>query len=334
MPKAASFQADLDSAHGVLNDAFDGMTATETALGSHSRGEARLDAVNFPVEEGLARETSGLLDRWRSQAVSLVQRLDAAGAALHLQFEQLFDESAGPQSPGLFGRRLAIVRAGPSLIFADLVALIGVSARFDELLRAARPVFVQRHRIAEDHLLRIIERRRRVDYQLEEIQRRADLLSRKVSDRAGRMIDLRSATALAMSEEERKTLKAEHDACLAEVGMLLPERETLRRLIVNYQDFVDALNAQIGMLNAAMRKLSTDIEQGIALLKAVEGQLDRPAQPLPDDVGARVAAFEQNVMAGQDVFLRKTRADEAFARRLEEMRGQPAAVPADIERQG
>lgn len=322
MHRTASFQTDLDRAQGVLNDAFDGMNATEMALGSHSRGEARLDAVNFPVEEGLARETSGLLERWQFQSVSLLQRLDAARTSLNLQFEQLFDVNAGGQSAGLFGRRLAITRAGPASIFADLVGLIGVSSRFETVLVHARPVLVQRHHVAEDHLARMIERRRRVDYQLEELQRRADLLSRRVTDQAGRVAELRSAAAVAMSKEEHKALKKEHDESRAEIGMLLPERETLRRLVFNYQDFVDALNRQTGILNAVKRKLSTDIEQGVALLKAVEEQLDRPLPPLAPEIAAVVAAFEQNVMSGRDILARRTRADEALARLL--------AMPDDV----
>ncbi len=323
MAKATPFESDIDRAHAILDDAVKGMNAADTILTHHSKGDARLDTVNFPVEEGLVRETIALLDKWKIQAAALVRALDTATASAGLQFERLFDENAGREKSGFFSRRIHLGHGNPVSIAADLRTLLSASARLNAVLTSARPVLVRHARSAEDHLLRIIERRRRADFDIEEAQRHADALLPRIADRKSRLGSARNAAALASFQEELRAFITEREARQEKERALLPERQTLQRLIAIYEEFVEALNAQIAALNVMGAKLTLDIEQRIALLKASEAQQSDASLPTVTPQAAElIAAFEANVLAGHDLAQRRARADAAFARRLE-----PAPAP-------
>jgi chromosome segregation ATPase len=218
-------------------------------------------------------------------------------------------------------------------IVTDVRNLLSASALLDAMLKKAQPVFRRHHHSCEDHLLRIIERRQRADFDIEEAQRRADALSPRIADRQNRIPSARNAAALAGFEEELKAFTAERQELREKEQALQPERETLQRLISIHEDFVDALNALNAALNAMRGKLAVDIEQRIALFKASGAQSDALAGDLPAAVGDLVAAFDANVMAGYDLGPRKARADDAFARRLDPRPAEPevsteAEVPA------
>jgi DNA-binding transcriptional MerR regulator len=330
MAKVSSFESDIDKASVVLADAFKGMDATEATLADHARGNASLDAINFPVEEGLTTETIGLFDRWKAQIVAVLRGLDGATSAAALQFERLFDENAGRESSSFLSRRMGRSHSSATGIVTDVRNLLAASALLDAMLKEAEPVFRRHHHSCEDHLLRIIERRQRADFDIEEAQRRVDALSPRIADRQNRMLSARNAAALAGFEEELKAFTAERQELREKEQVLQPERETLQRLISIHEDFVDALNALNAGLNAMRGKLAVDIEQRIALLKASGTQSDILFGELPAAVGELVAAFDANVMSGYDLGPRKIRADDAFVRRLEPRPAEPE-VPAEAE---
>jgi hypothetical protein len=110
---------------------------------------------------------------------------------------------------------------------------------------------------------------------------------------------------------------AEREALRVRELEFKPERETLQRLISIYVEFVDVLNAHVGVVNAMTGKLSIDNEQRVALLKAVQAQLSGSTSQPRASVAALIDAFDANVLAGHDLAERKAVADRAFARRLE-----------------
>jgi hypothetical protein len=329
MAKASSFENDIDKARMVLEDAIKGVEATDATLKDHSKGDAKLDAVNLPVEEAMVRESITLLERWKGQAATLVRSLDVATAAEQLQFERLFDENAGREKSGFLGRRIHRGPASPQSISSDIRLLLSASASLDALLQSARPFVVMHNRGSEDHLLRIIERRQRADFDIEEAQRRMDALAPRIADRKSRIGSARNAAALANFEEDLRALVAEDEMQRERERSRLPERETLQRLITIYEEFVEALNTQVAALNVMVGKLSLDIEQRVALLKAVEAQQAEDARHATTPaVEALIAAFEANVLAGYNLAERKAKTDAAFARRLEP-EPTPAEAPAE-----
>jgi hypothetical protein len=230
-------------------------------------------------------------------------------------FARLFDDAAGRPSGWNLKRRIHQTKSSPALISFELEEQLAAAAEFEGMLKTCTPPFRKRYRDCESHLLRIIEQRQRIDFDIEDIQRQSDVLTLQISNRRNGMSSgLGSHPA---SDEALKGLSVERDALRQREVALKPERETLERLISIYVDFVEALNGHVGVVNAMTRKLSVDNEQRIALLKAVRAQLNSVATPARASIAALIGTFEADVLAGHDLAARKAVADEAFTRRLE-----------------
>jgi hypothetical protein len=270
------------------------------------------------------------MERWKLQTATLLRTLDAATLATGQEFGRLFDETIGQPSRGYFKRRMHLNNPSPSAIAGELEDQLAAAAILDEMLRTLRPALLKHYRECEDHLLRIIEQRQRVDFDIEDLQRRSDVLLLQIADRRSGIASGGDRVALAALEEERKVFVTEREALHAKELEFKPERETLQRLISIYEDFVDALNGHIASVNAMTGKLAVDNEQRITLLKAAQAQLDGPPGEAPAPVAALIAAFDANVLAGHDLFDRKAIADQAFARRLD-ARPETVQQPEDAE---
>ncbi|WFU07800.1 hypothetical protein QA646_10755 [Rhizobium sp. CB3090] len=328
MVKAHSFDGEIDKARAALDDAIKGMDAANAGLGSNAKGNGRLEAINFPVEEALVRETIALLGRWKTLALSLVKQLDSLTATADLQHRRLFDEKAGIDTSGLLGRRIGQSHAKPTSIAADLEAALAASASLDAQFKAARLALVRSFRDCEAHLVRVIERRQHIDFEIEEVQRRADGLIPRIFDRRSSISSAHDAGSRSELEAEYSRLTAEQNDLHEQERALQPGRAALQRLIDIYEELVNVLNVQIAAINAMAGKLAIDIEQRIALLKAVTSEAvpPLPSTERPTAVAALIAAFEANVLAGHDLASRKARADDIFTRRLEpHLLAMPAA---------
>lgn len=301
----------------LMKDAFGGMDAAEAAFFDHSKSGARLAAINFPLEEGLLGETEALLTAWTGRTAKLVRTLDIAMSAERLAFERLFDKQAGDSAKGLLRRNVPSGKSTPDAMAQELVSLLSVSAALDVMLKQAKPVFGRHHRQCEYYLLQIVERRRQADTGIDSVSHEIGELKARLRRHQGSASSARTAAALAESDKERRMIVAEQQAAQVTEEALLSERETLVRLIEDVEGFVDSLNGQVAAANVIAAKISVDIEQAVTLLKAIETQTSKPPLRVTGPVLEIMEAFEANPLSGLGVFERKSRADAAFARRLE-----------------
>jgi hypothetical protein len=249
--------------------------------------------------------------------VSLLGDIDAATSGTSENFERLFDDGAGRPSPWSVRLKFRKTRSSPAQMSVELEDQLAAAAAFDTMLRVFRPMVIRRHKECESHLLRMIEQRQRIDFDIEDIQRQSDVLMLQIADRRGGVNPPGDPDDLPAPDETLRALMAGHAALRERELAFTPERETLQRLISIYVDFVEALNGHVGMVNAMARKLAVDNERRIALLKAVQAQAGGLAKPPRASVAALVDAFDAHVLSGQDLARRKLVADEAFARRLQ-----------------
>lgn len=323
-----SFDGMLDKAHTTLDDAIGSAGAAVTMLGGHAKGEERIEAVNFPVEEALVRETVELLDRWKSVALSLVKELDRVTAQADLQHRRMFDEKAGLENASLLRRKLAGGPMKPEAIIADLDAALNASAALDLLFKQARPAFSRCFRDCEIQLEGVIERRQKLDFEIEEAQRHADAMTARIVDQRRSMPSTRYDDDYSERQADYRDLLAEQDDIRNRERELQAGRTVRQRLIDIYEGLAGVLNTQIAAVGAMAGKLTIDIEQRIALLKALEPEVDPPslAGARPAAVESLIQAFEANVLAGHDLAARKAHVDFVFARRLE-----PHLLPVSAE---
>lgn len=318
-----SFDSMLDKAHATLDDAINSATAAVAMLAGHARGEERIETINFPVEEALVREAVELLDRWKSLGLSLVKELDRVTAQADLEHRRLFDENAGLENVSLLRRKLARGPLKPEAIIADLDAALDASAVLDLLFKQARPALTRCFHDCEIHLEGVIERRQKLDFEIEEAQRNADVLTARIIDQRRSVPSARHADAHSEPEDDYRNLLGEQEEMRKRERELQSGRTVRQRLIDIYEGLAAVLNAQIAAVGAMAAKLTIDIEQRIALLKALapSSSAVRPAA-----VESLIQAFEQNVLAGHDLAARKAHVDLVFTRRLE-----PHLLPVPVE---
>lgn len=322
MGQASAFERDFEQLRRVSADLFKAMDAAEAAFLDHAKSDAQFAAINFPLEEGLFDETRRLLEAWRASAAKLIRDLDAGVSVEKLSFERLFDKDAGLGEASFLQRNVPRRSIPAEAIVSRLASLLSVLGSLDATVREARPVLSRHHRQCEFHLLQIVERRQRADLAIDTASRELiDLKARLRAHMAG-AASARSAAAVAASEEERRGLLSDQKRVQSEAERLVSERETLMRLIADVEDIVDALNAEIAATNVMAAKLSTDVEQSVALLKALLEQA--PEAAIPAAVSDMLAAFHANPLAGLGLQERKRDADDAFRRRL-----APTVSPAE-----
>lgn len=314
-----SFDSMLDKAQTTLDDAIGSANAAVAMLARHAKSEGRVDAVNFPVEEALVREAVELLDRWKSLALSLVKDLDRVTAQADLQHRRMFDEKAGLENASLLRRKLAGGPVKPEAIIADLDAALDASAALDLLFKQVRPAFSRCFHDCEIHLEGVIERRQKLDFEIEELQRHSDAMTARIIDQRRGMPSTHHADMHSEFEVDYRDLVAEQDEIRKQERELQSGRTVRQRLIDIYEGLTGVLNAQIAAVAAMAGKLTVDIEQRIALLKALEPELapSSSATTRPPAVESLIQAFESNVLAGHDLAARKAHVDFVFARRLE-----------------
>lgn len=334
MVKALSFETEIHDAMVALDLALKGADAADALLETHAKGEGRLATINFPHQEGLFREAASLMEQWQSRARKLLTDLDHATAAAHLHYQQLFDPSAHEQERAPLYRRMTQARTTPETIASELKALLAASVSLEQTLKGLRPLILRRHKRCEGHLVRLVERRRHLDFTIEEAQRHADALSPKINARLQRIGTVINAERLDAIEEEHSALVAEQQALIAKEAGLAPERQTLRQLVSIYEGFVESLNAQARVLNLMKAKLEIDIEQRVGLLKAVLASSRALPGELPPAVAGLIQTYDANPVSGYKLEERKARADAAFIRkphrdRTEAPAADPGGTPAE-----
>jgi hypothetical protein len=269
-----------------------------------------------------------LLDRWKSVALSLVKELDHATDEADLQHRRLFNEKIGLENASLLRRRLARKPMKPDEIIVSLEATLAASAELDLLFKQAKPVFSRCFRECELQLEGAIERRRKLDIQIEEVQRRANALAEKLMYQRRNRPSSRHADLQSELEADYRALVAEQDDIRRQEQELQSRRTVRQRLIDIYEGLAAALNNQIAAIGAMAAKLTVDIEQRIALLKALATEAE-PASATGSRTAAvesLIRAFETNVLAGHDLAARKAHVDAVFTRRLE-----PHLLPASAD---
>ncbi|NLR96790.1 hypothetical protein HGP17_08070 [Rhizobium sp. P38BS-XIX] len=314
-----SFDTTLAKARTTLDDAIGSANAALATLAGHVKGEGRTETINVPVEEALVREAVELLERWKSLGAALVKDLDQVTAQADLQHRRLFDEKAGLENAGLVRRKLARGPLKPEAIVADLNVALAISAELDLLFKQARPVFSYSFHDCEIQLEGMIERRQKVDFEIEEVLRRSDVLAARIMDRRRSVpADDEDIDVEQELEEDDRALVDEQERLGAKERELQASRTVCQRLIDIYEGLATALNAQIAAVGAMAGKLTVDIEQRIALLKALAPEVAPSlASVRSPAVESLLRAFEMNVLAGHDLAARKAHVDGVFTRRLE-----------------
>ena len=312
---------------------------------SESIGDADFDIENARIEDVLRQQKV-----MEGNIADLIIGLEDATNVFGAEFESMKNFTAWESFIGIFSKqraqRMRTDRVRNMSLAGNLQELLTKSDTITGILKEQEAILDKRYETSEASLRSVIERRQETVTQLEETQKRIEEINPMLLDLENQISVATDQKKRAKLEGERSKLATEYNAMQAKEQELLAESQTLERYTSMFQTFVDSLNNQKAAQATLINKLSIDTEQRIVLYKALEdslktaaqqdvahkintlgNQVDTAAESTMAGIGAAAQSHigdllemhEKNMVSTKDIQRRKQLADDAFARRFQEV---------------
>ena len=350
MAALQKFDAEIEKTRGVVENmrsriersgvALDGFAGTDRKI-----GDADFDIENARIEDVLRQRTV-----MEGNIADLIIGLEDATDVFGAEFESMKSYSGWETFIGLFSQRrkqrMRTDRVRNMSLAGNLQELLSKSDTIVGILKKQKDILEERYKTSEASLGGVIERRKSAMDLLEETQKRIEDLNPALLDIENRIAASTNRKERTGLEGERSKLATEYNEAQAREQELLAESQTLERYTSMFQTFVDSLNNQIAAQNTLINKLTIDTEQRIVLYKSLEdslktaaqqdvahridtlgGQVDNTAEETMAGIGSAarrhigdlLEMHEKNMTMTADIQRRKKLADEAFARRFDDV---------------
>ncbi|TCD15368.1 hypothetical protein [Oricola cellulosilytica] len=350
MATLQNFDAEIEKTRQVVEDMRakidqSGVVLDRFAMDDETIGEADFDIENARIQDVLRQQKV-----MEGNIADLIIGLEDATNVFGAEFESMKSYSSIEKFIGLFSkqrmRRMRSDRVRNMSLAGNLQELLAKSDTIVGILKNQKDVLDSRYKTSEDSLRTVIERRKDTMGRLETTQKRIEELNPMLLDLENQIAASTNQKDRTELEGERSKLATEYNEQQAKEQELLAESQTLERYTSMFQTFVDSLNNQMAAQNTLINKLTIDTEQRIVLYKSLEdslktaaqqdvahkintlgSQVDTAAETTMAGIGAAaqkhigdlLEMHEKNMVATQDIQRRKKLADDAFARRFDEV---------------
>lgn len=315
-----------------------------------ARSDEKIGAADFDIENARIEDVLKQQRVMEANIADLIIGLEDATNVFGAEFESMKSYTGWENFIGIFSKqnkqRMRTERVRNMSLAGNLQELLAKSDTIVGILKAQKEILDQRYKTSEASLAQVIERRKSTIETLTATQKRIEELNPMLLDIENRIAASTSQTDRTQLEGERSKLATEYNERQAKEQELLAESQTLERYTSMFQTFVDSLNNQIAAQNTLINKLTIDTEQRIVLYKALEDSLKTAAQQdvahkintlgskvdttaeetmagigaaAQKHIGDLLELHEKNMVASGDIQRRKKLADEAFARRFDEV---------------
>jgi hypothetical protein len=317
----------------------------EEVAKAESIGDADFDIENARIQDVLKQQKV-----MEGNIADLIIGLEDATNVFGAEFESMKSFTAWESFVGFFSKqkaqRMRTDRVRNMSLAGNLQELLTKSDTITGILKDQEAILDERYETSEGSLRAVIERRKGTISELEAAQNRIEELNPMLMDLENQISVATDQKKRADLEGERSKLATEYNAMQAKEQELLAESQTLERYTSMFQTFVDSLNNQKAAQATLINKLTIDTEQRIVLYKALEdslktaaqqdvahkintlgNQVDTAAESTMAGIGAAAQSHigdllemhEQNMVSTKDIQRRKQLADDAFARRFQEV---------------
>lgn len=312
---------------------------------SQSIGDADFDIENARIQDVLKQQKV-----MEGNIADLIIGLEDATNVFGSEFESMKSYTTWEKLVGVFSKqrsqRMRTDRVRNMSLAGNLQELLTKSDTITGILKEQEQVLSERYESSESQLREVIERRKSTISDLETTQTRIEELNPMLLDLENQISMATDQNKRADLEGQRSELATEYNAAQAKEQELLAESQTLERYTSMFQTFVDSLNNQKAAQATLINKLTIDTEQRIVLYKALEDslktaaqqdvahkintlgmQVDTAAESTMAGIGAAAQSHigdllemhETNMVSTKDIQRRKQLADEAFARRFQDV---------------
>ena len=323
----------------------DSQSIIEKVATSETVGDADFDIENARIQDVLKQQKT-----MEGNIADLIIGLEDATNVFGTEFESMKSFSTWESVVGIFSKqkaqRMRTDRVRNMSLAGNLQELLKKSDTITGILEEQKNILDERYAKSEGSLREVIERRKGTIAELESTQARIEELNPLLLDMENQISVATDQTKRADLEGKRSEMATEYNAMQAKEQELLAESQTLERYTSMFQTFVDSLNNQLAAQQTLINKLTIDTEQRIVLYKALEDSLKTAAQQdvahkintlgnkvdtaaettmagigaaAQSHIGDLLEMHEKNMVSTKDIQRRKQLADEAFARRFEEV---------------
>ena len=349
MATLQNFDAEIETTRQTVEEMRQKLDQSGVVLDEFAKSES-IGQSDFDIENARIQDILTQQKVMESNIADLIIGLEDATNVFGSEFESMKNFSGWEKFVGMFSKqkmqRLRSDRVRNMSLAGNLQELLGKSDKIVGILNAQKETLESRYSSSEASLKQVIERRKSTMDSLETTQTRIEELNPLLLDLENRIsasTDQKTRTEL---EGQRSELATEYNQQQAKEQELLAESQTLERYTSMFQTFVDSLNNQLAAQQTLINKLTIDTEQRVVLYKALEdslktaaqqdvahkintlgNQVDTAAEQTMAGIGAAAQSHigdllemhEKNMVSTQDIQRRKQLADDAFARRFDEV---------------
>ena len=350
MATLQNFDAEIEKTRQVVDNMRSKIEQSGIVLEKFSKADQAIGDADFDIENARIQDVLRQQKVMEGNIADLIIGLEDATNVFGAEFESMKSYSGFEKLIGLFSKqrmqRMRSDRVRNMSLAGNLQELLAKSDTIVGILTSQKDILDQRYSTSEDSLRSVIGRRKSTMSELETTQKRIEELNPMLLDMENRIAATTNQKDRTELEGERSKLATEYNEMQAREQTLLAESQTLERYTSMFQTFVDSLNNQIAAQLTLINKLTIDTEQRIVLYKSLEdslktaaqqdvahkintlgSQVDTAAETTMAGIGAAaqkhigdlLEMHEKNMVATQDIQRRKKLADEAFARRFDEV---------------
>lgn len=350
MATLQNFDTEIAKTREVVDDMRSRIEQSGTVLDKLARTDEKIGQADFDIENARIQDVLSQQKVMEANIADLIIGLEDATNVFGSEFESMKSYTGWENFIGIFSKqkkqRMRTERVRNMSLSGNLQELLAKSDTITGILQDQKQVLQDRYKTSETSLGQVIERRKSTMTNLETTQKRIEELNPMLLDIENRIAASTNQKDRTELEGERSKLATEYNEAQAKEQELLAESQTLERYTSMFQTFVDSLNNQIAAQSTLINKLTIDTEQRIVLYKALEdllktaaqqdvahrintlgSQVDNTAEETMAGIGAAaqrhigdlLELHEKNMVTTADIQRRKKLADDAFARRFEDV---------------
>ncbi|WP_113155865.1 hypothetical protein [Nitratireductor sp. OM-1] len=350
MATLQNFDTEIAKTREVVDDMRSRIEQSGTVLDKLARTDEKIGQADFDIENARIQDVLSQQKVMEANIADLIIGLEDATNVFGSEFESMKSYTGWENFIGIFSKqkkqRMRTERVRNMSLSGNLQELLAKSDTITGILQDQKQVLQDRYKTSETSLGQVIERRKSTMTNLETTQKRIEELNPMLLDIENRIAASTNQKDRTELEGERSKLATEYNEAQAKEQELLAESQTLERYTSMFETFVDSLNNQIAAQSTLINKLTIDTEQRIVLYKALEdslktaaqqdvahrintlgSQVDNTAEETMAGIGAAaqrhigdlLELHEKNMVTTADIQRRKKLADDAFARRFEDV---------------
>ena len=318
MATLQNFDAEIEKTKRTVEEMRSKIEQSGIVLEGLAKADKKIGEADFDIENARIEDVLRQQKTMEGNIADLIIGLEDATNVFGAEFESMKSYTGWENFVGIFSQqrkqRMRTERVRNMSLAGNLQELLAKSDTIIGILKGQKDILDARYKTSEASLAQVIERRKATMEQLTATQKRIEELNPLLLDIENKIAASTNQQERTQLEGERSKLATEYNERQAKEQELLAESQTLERYTSMFQTFVDSLKTAAQQdvahkINTLGSRVDTTAEETMAGIGAAAQK----------HIGDLLELHEKNMVASGDIQRRKKLADDAFARRFEEV---------------